>query len=137
VEAARLHAEAVARVAAAKALRDKQASSAAVAAATLRANIDSEAQRTCDNMNRSAPGSVRSCKQLDSTVMLITVDADDYDAFGPQDQKLIRVGYFKHWVDVWEADHPGKEDEAQLSLILQDLVGNHLGSMSFYELRSH
>lgn len=67
--------------------------------------------------------------------MLITVDTDDYNAFGAQDQKLIRAGYFTHWVKVWESDHPGKEGESNLYLGIKDLVGNDLGFFTFASAR--
>jgi hypothetical protein len=63
--------------------------------------------------------------------MYIIVDADDYNAFGPQDQNLIRAGYFTHWVKVSEADHLDKHGESDLYLGIKDLVGNDLEFFTF------
>ncbi len=69
--------------------------------------------------------------------MVITVDANDYNAFSAQDQKLIRAGYFTHWVKVWESDHPDKLHESELYLGLKDLVGNDLGFFTFASARTN
>jgi hypothetical protein len=130
-EVARIKAQAAARIAAAKFARDKQAAAARLASAALSERINDEAQRVCDSISATAPGSVHGCRQLDDHSMFITVDADDYNAFGAQDQKLIRAGYFMHWEKVWEADHPDKRGESDLYLGIKDLVGNDLGFFTF------
>jgi hypothetical protein len=135
LEIARLRSETRAKVATAKLAHDRQKAAAQLASTALSERIDGEAQRLCDNFSSFAPGSVHGCQKQSDTSMTITVDANDYNAFGPQDQKLIRAGYFERWVKVWEVDHPDKRNESDLYLGIKDLVGNDLGFFTFSSAR--
>ena len=110
-----------------KALQDRNN----LAARIIENNISHEAVRVWDSISAEAPGSVHSCQKSSDSIMVITVDADKYNVFGTQDQKLIRASWFMHWVKIWEVDHPDKVGESNLFLLVKDLVGADLGSFDF------
>ena len=123
--------DAAARQYAASVAAASAAQAAAAAANKREAQLENarstEGERACDSMNSAAPGSVQNCHLLDDHSLIITIDADGYNAFSTQDQKLIRAGFFDKWFAIWQADHPDNKDAADVYLGIKDLTGAELG----------